>query len=268
MTQLPENENEIETADSLMEQLKAEAERRGDPRRLATLSRLVQACNDLQSGAAYRQAKAARETFAEIYDPRFLNLRSKLVSHYVDYRRRIEGSGSEWTGPHDVTIRRHPEWMTYLSLRRQESGPSRKKRRSEGSKRLDDMIDRIPDVFERDQIRAAVERGRKWKNDLDIFVEACRKLPEIDIDLLREGKHPKRHVDAPDASSVMRPDDVRVIRELVMRLQDNGYLEDLELVYRSGRVKMSHGLGRDLIMPEEMQLLERLAGLDAMGVAG
>jgi hypothetical protein len=129
-------------------------------------------------------------------------------------------------------------------------------------------IGRVEEARRHDQIRAAVERGRKWKNDLDIFVEACRKLPEIDIDLLREGKHPKRHVDAPDASSAMRPDDVRVIRELVMRLQDNGYLEDLELVYRSGRVKMSHGLGRDLIMPEEMQLLERLAGLDAMGVAG
>jgi hypothetical protein len=197
LTQIPENENDIETADSLMERLEAEAKRRGDPRRLVTLSRLVQACNDLQSGAAYRQAKAARETFAEIYDPRYLNLRSKLVSHYVDYRRRIEGPSSEWTGPHDVTIRRHPEWMTYLRLRRDEAGSSKKKRRTEGSKRLDDMIDHIPDVFERDQIRAAVERGRKSRNDLNILIEACRKLPEIDIDLLREGKHPKRHVEEP-----------------------------------------------------------------------
>ncbi|WP_206086472.1 hypothetical protein, partial [Ollibium composti] len=44
---------------------------------------------------------------------------------------------------------------------------------------------------------------------------------------------------------------------------NNNELEEFDLIYRSGRVKMGMGAGLDLILPEEMKLLERLAGLGA-----
>lgn len=50
------------------------------------------------------------------------------------------------------------------------------------------------------------------------------------------------------------------------RLRDNDELEEFDLVYRSGRVKMSQGAGLDLIYPEEMRLIERLAGLEGTAV--
>ncbi len=49
----------------------------------------------------------------------------------------------------------------------------------------------------------------------------------------------------------------------MIRLQDNSELEEFDLIYRSGRVKMGIGAGFDLIYPEEMRLLERLAGLES-----
>lgn len=89
--------------------------------------------------------------------------------------------------------------------------------------------------------------------------EALRKHPEVNIDALLQGQPFSPKVQGPEAQSAIGPDDVKLIRRLVTRLQDNDHLDEFELIYRSGRVKMDGGL--DLVFPEEMKLLERLAGL-------
>ena len=67
-------------------------------------------------------------------------------------------------------------------------------------------------------------------------------------------------VQGPEAQSAIGPDEAKLIRRLVTRLRDSDHLDEFELIYRSGRVKMDGGL--DLVFPEEMKLLERLAGLE------
>jgi hypothetical protein len=76
-------------------------------------------------------------------------------------------------------------------------------------------------------------------------------------------RHSPRKIDGPQPQSVISADDTKTIRKVVARLRDNDELEEFDLIYRSGRVKMGVGAGLDLIFPEEMKLLERLAGLGA-----
>ncbi|MDX8465669.1 hypothetical protein RFM26_08240 [Mesorhizobium sp. VK23B] len=52
---------------------------------------------------------------------------------------------------------------------------------------------------------------------------------------------------------------MKLIRRLVSRLWDDE-LDEFDLIYRSGRVKSGGGL--NLVPPEEMKLLERLASLE------
>jgi hypothetical protein len=65
--------NDSITAESVMKRLVLEAQRIGDARRLGTLSRLVEACDNLRSGEAYRQAKGAKVD-PEFFNPNFLKL--------------------------------------------------------------------------------------------------------------------------------------------------------------------------------------------------
>ena len=90
--------------------------------------------------------------------------------------------------------------------------------------------------------------------------EALRKDPAIDIDALREGRSFATKAQGPQAQSAIGPDDVKLIRRLVSRLRDNDELEEFELIYLGGRAKREGGL--ELVLPEEMKLLERLAWLE------
>lgn len=96
------------------------------------------------------------------------------------------------------------------------------------------------------------------------MVAALRKHPEIDADLLREGQYTPRKIDGPRQQSTIGAEDTKLIRKLVSRLRDKAALEEFDLIYSSGRLKMDRRGGLDLIYPEEMRLLERLAALETM----
>jgi hypothetical protein len=253
-------ETESVSADALMGRLQEEAKRTGDPRPLATLARVVEACDEILSGAAARRARAAKED-AQIFDPDFVKLNARIIGLYVRLRARLDKGATEWTGPHPSTIRSWKELVQYVQLRAAEAHrPGRPKRPAPSTRKTDQIIDGIENMHDRAQLREMIAKGRQAKRELDIMSEALRKYPEIDIDALREGRSFVTKVRGPQAQSAIGPDDVKLIRSLVARLQDNDQLDEFDLIYRSGRLKRDGGL--DLVLPEEMRLLERLAGLE------
>lgn len=261
MTQV--EESGAVTADSLMSRLQAEAERASDIRRAGTLTRLAEACDEITSGIAYKRAKSAKQD-PEFFNPNFVKLNSRIIEAYVRFRARLDKGETEWTGPVASTIRGDKDLMTYVNLRDAErTYPVKSKRPTPQSRRVDEIIDRIGNIQEQAFLREVLAKAREAKRQLNIMVETLRKHPEIDVDALREGRHSPRMIDGPQPQSVISADDTKAIRKLVARLRDNNELEEFDLIYRSGRVKMGMGAGLDLILPEEMKLLERLAGLGA-----
>ncbi len=251
------------TADSLMSRLQTEAERASDIRRAGTLTRLAEACDEITSGIAYKRAKSAKQD-PEFFNPNFVKLNSRIIEAYVRFRARLDKGETEWTGPVASTIRGDKDLMTYVNLRDAErTYPVKSKRPTPQSRRVDEIIDRIGNIQEQAFLREVLAKAREAKRQLNIMVETLRKHPEIDVDALREGRHSPRKIDGPQPQSVISADDTKTIRKLVVRLRDNNELEEFDLIYRSGRVKMGLGAGLDLILPEEMKLLERLAGLGA-----
>lgn len=256
-------EHESVTADSLMARLQDEAKRTGDPRPVATLAHVVEACDEILSGAAARRARAAKQD-PQIFDPAFVKLNPRVIGEYIRFRARLDKGPTEWTGPHPSTIRGWKELAQYVQLRAAEAHrPGKPKRPSPSSRKTDEIVDGVENMHDRAQLREAIARGREAKRQLDIMSEAIRKYPEIDIDALREGRSFPTKVQGPQAQSAMGPEDVKLVRRLVARLQDNDQLDEFDLIYRSGRVKREGGL--DLVFPEEMKLLERLAGVDGTG---
>lgn len=248
------------TAEALMKRLVSEAERIGDARRLGTLSRLVEACDELLTGEAYRRAKAARRE-PEFFNPNFLRLNSNTVHQYVRLRAHLDGGGTSWTGPVATTIRAEKDLMAYLKLREQEAKrPGAARSRRPRSRKLDEIVDGLQSITDQAVLRQALADGRQWKRELDILLATLRLLPDFDVDAFREGK-----VLAPGGAEggrvAIAPEDAKTLRKLLARLRDNDALSDFGLVFRSGRVKMDFAPGTDLVLPEEVSLLERLSGI-------
>lgn len=256
-----EVDEEALTADMLMGRLKRQAESAQDSRRTGTLSRLVEACDDLLSGEAYKRAKAARRD-PEVFNPNFLRLSSNIVASYIRLRGHLEGSGTSWTGPVAVTMRSDKDLMAYLKLREVEAKrPGRARSRGPRSRKLEEIVDGLQSITDQAVLRQALADARQWKRELDILLAALRRLPGIDIDALREGR-----ATAPSSGSggaaTLAPDDIKTLRGLLGRLRDNNRLPEFGLVFRKGRVKMDFAPDTDLILPEEMSLLARLASID------
>jgi hypothetical protein len=260
-------EDEALTADQLMDRLRVEAGAAADNRRLGTLSRLVEACDDFLSGEAYRKAKSARRE-PEFFNPNFQALNSNRVEQYVRLRGFLEGGNTSWTGPVATTIRADKNLMAYLKLREQEAKrPGKPKSRGPRSRKLEEIVDGLQSITDQAALRQALADGRKWKRELDILLAALRRLPAIDVDALREGTvlSPTTVTGAP---TLLAPEDSKTLRRLLARLQDSDGLSEFGLVFRNGRVKMDFAPGTDLVMPEEILLLARLADIEIAAPAG
>ncbi|GAA2857857.1 hypothetical protein GGQ99_002333 [Aminobacter niigataensis] len=253
-------ENETVTAESLMGRLQAEANRSGDARRIGTLARLVEACDEIMSGDAYKRAKSAKLD-PERFNPNFVKLNSQAIHQYVLLRDRLERGKSEWKGPVATTIRGEKDLMTYLKLRDEEAKrPGKPRMRGPRTRKLDELVDAIEGISDQALLRQALADGRAWKRELDILLATLRKLPEVDVDALREGRVLSNARNG-QGGSALTPDDTQILRKLLARLRDNDALADFGLISRNGRVKMDIAPGLDLIYPEELGLLARLAGI-------
>lgn len=249
-------------AQLLMDRLRSAATMAGDRRRLGTLARLVEACDEILSGAAYKKAKSAGED-PELFNPQFPKLNARIIEAYVRLRKRTEKGSSEWTGPVGTTIRADRGLMDYVKLRFAEIGaPNRPKARSNRAHQLDEIVNSVSGITGQAMLRQALAEGRIWKRQFDILSAALRIGPVVDIGRLQNGR-----LNGIDVSSLSSREQ-EILRQFVCRLKDPKTLAEFGLTYHGGRIKMDYAPGSDLVVAEELRLLEKMAGLADPGAVG
>jgi hypothetical protein len=214
---------------------------------IETLERVKVICDAILSGDALTLAgemKADRSPF-----------RAKLVKEdAIAAFTKLKG----WKGPHPVTIRKHEGYRDYVTARNAEVAQARIRPKSRSSRELDRMVDRVPSLEDRAEIRRHLEIGRQAKAELDLVLHMLTKLPGVDLDAINAAKTGKYELNLV-TGSVDEPTR-KILLTLVRRITDNeGFLTDFDLVFRNGRIKMDYGTGQDLIFPEEIATLSRLA---------
>jgi hypothetical protein len=249
-------------AEQLMDRQRSAATMAGDKRRLGTLARLVEACDEILSGEAYNRAKSAGED-PESFNPQFPKLNPRIVETYVRLRKRAEKGSSEWTGPVGTTIRADKELRDYVKLRFAEVwAPNRPKARSNRAHQLEEIVNTVPGLTGQAMLRQALAEGRLWKRQFDILSAALRQGPVADIDSLHKGR-----LSIMDMSSLSSREQV-ILQHFVSRLKDAKTLAEFGLSYEGGRIKMDYAPGSDLVVAEELRLLEKMAGLADPGAVG
>lgn len=248
---------ETTASTDIMTRLKGEAKINGSDRRLATLMRLEQACDDILSGRALELAREHGWDKAYFLPHRRLVARS--VDEYIRMRRYIAPKSS-WTGPTKDTIAHDEHLASYLTARDTEREVARRpSRRGTKARAVDDIVAEKLDFNEQATVRAALESGRLAKRQFDTLAAFFHKLAGIDL----------RRLDAFSFEDVARSirgqiggDDRQALGKLVERLQDQVFLMEMNLVLERGKVRMYDGLRSVLVERDELVVLARLAGLD------
>lgn len=222
--------------------------------RVETLDRLKEMCTAILSGEAIKEAERAK-----------ISSRPFLARRVVEKAILAFTKMRNWTGPHPVTIRKAEDLRSYVARRNEESSLGKpKKLNGSPSRRVDIAIDTISDMDNRDLVRRRIEEGRRDKANLDTLINTIGESFGIDLDSLPGKILTKESLK--NLSGGPNEEDVARIRKLMLRLTDNdGYLQDFDLAFRSGRLKMSISPGRDLIFPDEMSMLARLGRIKLPG---
>lgn len=242
------------SSDTIMEQMRREAQADTTGKRMATLDRLEAACHAITSGDAFHLAKKNHHD-----TKRFRPSRSRFVPEdvyeYVKLRRKVEGFKNDWVGPTADFIRADPGLLAYVRAVEAERFPARKARRSTASSQLDEIIDEIQSASDRGLVRQALEFGSQAQKLLNKSRQILKKIARIDLDLIDASMSVEQILE--QASGKIAPAKEAAIRRLLSRLTDRVELGVMGLEYRAGGVK-SFGTGEELVSPEEMQVLASL----------
>ncbi|KAI9881827.1 MAG: hypothetical protein M1823_006461 [Watsoniomyces obsoletus] len=236
--------------------------------RIATVRRLEKACDDIASGYARELAEKAGMDDAPFGPPKRAKLDSKAVHHYVKVRARLDaatglpGGETEWTGPHQVTIRDDKDGLlAYLRARQAESfGLAKPRPKATRARDVAEIVAGIESVDDRLLLMDVLEDGYSAMTRYTVLCEALRQVPGIRLDdLLARGRASQQ---AP-ASEVVAPlgaDERRILRKLVGRLTDEPGLVPFGLRFDGRRVRMMPPPGSQLVEKEELELLRMLSG--------
>lgn len=227
---------------------------------LGTISRLVEACNAIESGEASKLANKAGVEQQRLRAG-VNKITSVSVEAYVNVRRTLDKRpDSEWTGPHAVTIRKSKGLSNYVKARADRRAQSRRPRATSRDRRLQEIVDKLPSE-DRNDMRFALEDGRRAAREAQLIRNAVKNLmPDVDLDDLLTGK--PRPAGAPEIDG-LADEDVRVLKRLVLRLTSPDDLKPFGLITDGVRVKMPGGMGSRLIERAEMEILRRLARMPA-----
>lgn len=252
------SESPIPLSEKMMERFMQEALGMESSKRAGTLSRLREACDAILSGEA---EKLARNPVAK-EDPAFFRQRrpklsTPMIERYVKMRQRLEGAGSDWTGPVAVTIRKDSDLDNYYKQRLAEVAPLRTRRLSARprAQHIEAAIGGLP-LTDQSIIREALDEGRQSKRELDMLRHALRNIPGLDLDAVLSGGRPQPTYQLLEALPAAER---RILKMLVTRITDPDALRETGLVFRDGRLSVDYS-GEDIVMPEEFSLLRKLAG--------
>lgn len=227
---------------------------------LATLSRLVEACNDIESGrAAELAAKAGVEQVK--LRPGLNKITSVAVEAYVRVRRALDSHpDSEWTGPGAVTVRSTRSYNNYVKARADRVVSRKRSRPTDRDRRLEEIVGNLAAAEDRNELRWALEEGRKARRREAQMLRAIRTLqPDFDLDQLLSGN--SGDATGPRSATDLAPADLQLLRRLVRRLISDDDLRIFGLTFSAGRVKMTAPPSSRLIEKDEVALLLKLAGL-------
>lgn len=236
--------------------------------RLASIERLVAACDALESGAAAEAIKSVYGSDGGL--GRNPKINPSSIEKYV--KARFDQGARDWTGPTRVFIASDKDLKAYVNAREDErSKPMRTQvRPSDRQKEIEDSISQISSVEMRQMLRHDLEEGRLAKRRLDLLTRGLRAIPAIDVDALlrgsdkggssrmRTGTSPE-----PRSSGVLTGDELRTLQALLTRLNDADEMRRVGLELTGLRLRMAFPPGTTIIRPDEMAVLHRLVSPDA-----
>jgi hypothetical protein len=249
------------SAKQILERLHAEACGSTKPKvREATLNRLVEACDAIESGAA---ADLCRQVLGSDRGLRFNpQINPSTVALYVQARRAADPT---WKGPGRVTNQRDPGLKAYIDAREDERRkPSPRQRPSDKVKRLEDAIAAVQSIEVRMELRHFLEAGRQAMRQLQMLRAGLTKIPGVDIEKLLLGhseaaKQPLGgSVTTEGGLNLLSPAEQGLLRQLVERFTDVDEMGRCGLSAQTGRVK-AIGSGTTIVRARELALLRRLA---------
>lgn len=225
---------------------------------LATLARLVEACDAIASGEAAALAQSLGMETDRLRLGR-TPLNSRTVDAYVRLRQADDQKNrrpSEWTGPRDATLRRPGDLRRYLEARR--DALASKPRPSAGSRarRLEEIVGSLPSPETRQDMRFALEQGYTAQRELALLRKALEtNFPGVNLANL-SGQ--KGQPDERNAQWELSQEVRRALAQLLRKLQDESHLRHFGLTCDGHRLKLSHPPGTQFIEKPEFQALMSL----------
>jgi hypothetical protein len=242
----------------IMARLVQEAKDNGSDRRVGTLARLKEACDDIISGRALQLARKKG------WSTTYFHPHRRLVALSVHEYRKLKQSISPRTeppGPTKDTIAHDEGLSDYLRARDNERNGARPPaRKGTRARRADEIILDKLDFNDQTIVRTELEEGRLARLRYSTLAAFFHKLSGVDL-------RNRESFSFEDVATAIRGqisgEDRQAIASLVTRLHDNRALAEIGLQYeeRTGRVMTDLG---DLVLVTagEMRVLVRLSGLD------
>jgi hypothetical protein len=253
-------------AAAIMARLVQQAKDNGSARRLETLSRLKEACDDIVSGHALELAR--RNQWRTTYFHPGRRLVALSIHEYRRLRQHISPK-TEPPGPTKDTIAHDVDLVSYLRARENERAGTQSQsrsrdRRGSRSRKSDDIILEKLDPEEQNVVRTELEEGRLSRLRFNTLARFFHKLSGVD---LRDRENFSFEDVAREIRGQITGDDREAIARLAERFHDNRTLAGMGLQFeeRSGRVMTDLG---DLVLvrADELRVLVRLAGIDPDGL--
>lgn len=248
-------------SEKILKRIEAEAQSLSRPSiRLASISRLVQACDAIESGAAAELDRRLRGPAP---------ISPSNVERFV--KAKCASGFRDWTGPTRVFIAQDADLKAYVAAREDERAKplDRRKRTSQRQKDIEDALARLP-IEIRQIVRHDLEEGRLAKRRLDLLSRGLRTLPGVDVDGLLGGRIEPALIEANSSANIgnaaaprnsFTKREAELLRNLVDRLTDSNEMSRAGLLVDGRRLRMATLPRTTIIQPDEMALLLRLAEL-------
>lgn len=250
----------IITSKRLLERLYEQASASPRPKgRLGTITRVVAACDAIESGDASNIIKDAMGTDYNLrYKP---EINPSTVARYIEARQKK--GGKEWTGPKRPTIQSDYELKSYVEAREFErKKPVDKQRKTSQREEILNAIDSIPRMGDRALIRGHLAELQSAKRENDFLSNILKKIAPLQFEQLRAGELSRQDETLRVISKVsnsLPENEVLTIKRLFDRLTNKDELSKFGLELGRGRVRHA-GRRHVLIEQDELACLAMLSG--------
>lgn len=253
----------------ILARLRREAEKLGRPeQRLATLERLVEACNSIADGSARAIVRRGnlsaevnfRRASTPIIPPRIQDY--VLARRTIDQRKGI--GGSVWTGPVASSLRKEGDGMlAYVRAREQERVATASPLKAATKLEWWHLVDGVTDDAVKARLMRELSEGSEAKRAVATLKAAVRLCsPSFDVDAYLRGDEScatpvsTPALPSPKDGAALSPGSKTAIAQLTSRLTDNTALAAFDLEWDGKRV-------RQRTSKETFASLDEIAALQA-----